>query len=213
LSAWPTCFAACTARYQCSHIFGETPYWGAFYSFGSADDLRHNIVRVVDEKGQIVVSNTYGERPMAISFDKVVSQQLGPPASGNTLTFEYHDLEIEAGVRYTSTYGDNPKWPGPYSTPDPTIAHPWSTDAGPTWIGEDLCPSTCADDSCKVHSYLPPLVDPSIYAAQAVVIRDLHDISRIQYLGPNFDILREISSRTNRKLRDVAQTVIKEATA
>jgi GAF domain-containing protein len=28
-----------------------------------------------------------------------------------------------------------------------------------------------------------------------------------------FDILREISSRTNRKLRDVAQTVIKEATA
>jgi hypothetical protein len=48
------------------------------YFFGTFDDLVHNLVDVVDEAGQVVVHNDYGEDPWGVSFDRVIDQHLGP---------------------------------------------------------------------------------------------------------------------------------------
>ena len=90
----------------------------AFYSFGAYSDLAHNITDIVDEQGQTVVRNEYGEDPSDVSFDRVVRQEIGGGDDENVVTFKYHDLEIEGGNAPIYPPPGVQRFPGPYSQPD-----------------------------------------------------------------------------------------------
>lgn len=192
LGGMTTCFDACASRYQCQHPNGSQSY--GFYSYGVADDLKHNIVEVLDEKGQPVVTNTYDVDPAKVDFDKVIRQQLGPGSGDNTIIFSYHDLQVEAGVKALPTY-NGIQWPYPYSTPDPIVVNPFGSGAG-SWNPQQLCPGYCSnvDGGCAAQSYLDPVADPAgVYQnpTNAIVIHDLHGRIRVQYLDDDTNIVRE----------------------
>lgn len=87
------CVGTCLSNYQCQATFNGETNARSFYSFGVADDLRHNLTDVFDETNALVVHNEYGTTPWDISFDRVISQHLGPDSGDpNVVTFEYHDL-------------------------------------------------------------------------------------------------------------------------
>ena len=91
--------------------------------------------------------------PGDVSFDKVVSQQLGPPQPGvnSLITFEYHDFAIEA--RQRPIYSSEEHWAGPYSTPNPLVVNPLLPSS--TWVAEDLC-RRCATRRCLVAAARSP---------------------------------------------------------
>jgi YD repeat-containing protein len=181
----PNCVSGCLGRYQCEGAVDLRPH----YSFGSVDDLLHNITDITDERGAPIVHNDYGEDPWSISFDRVVSQRLGPPADEpNTLTFEYHDLTLEA-------HGSPiPQSPG--STPDPTNVVPASA-----YAENYFCPVSgqCLPGpggGCSIYNYGDPKPDHygvRVAATNAVVVHDLHGVTRTQYFDKTWNLIREVN--------------------
>lgn len=192
----PDCLTGCLTHHQCELTNG--PQTQPFYSFGSYDDLAHNITDIVDAAGNLEVRNTYGEVPWDVSFDRVVSQTLGGASDeANTITFAYHDLAIESGnVPIHAPAGLTP-WPGPYSTPDPTNVVQQSQ-----YVEQSLCPKIgCAnapDGTCSLWMYTTPqsgalqgLAPPK--PMNAVVIKDLYGTTRTQYYDSDYDLIREVN--------------------
>jgi hypothetical protein len=195
-----TCIDGCEQSNQCERVINGTTY--AVYAAGVMAELNNDITDVKDSKGQLVVHNVYGEDPTWVSFDKVTSQQINSASSDNTITFEYHDLQMEADLQlpiYTSPSGP-PKYLGEFfSIADPNVTKfklaPKQTMA--------ICPRFCpgGGSSCPVVDYGPAFVDgitnnPSAMTA-AVVIHDLHGLTRIQYLDATADAIREVTVETN----------------
>ena len=189
----PDCWHACIARYQCRDVSNLQ----AGYAFGSYDDLAHNLIDVVDEAGQRVVHNDYGENPWDVSFDRVIDQHLGPDGADlNVVSFAYHDLQLESSPPAV------PESPG--STPDPINVVPQGV-----YAEDQLCPQAagCAlgpDGTCSIKTYesptpvvaeFPSIERPS--PATAVVITDIHGVTRTQYFDVQYNLIREVNVSAN----------------
>jgi RHS repeat-associated protein len=180
---------------------GGNPQY-AFWSFGTFDDLAHNITDIYDERGKLEVHNTYGEVPWIVSFDRVTSQKLGGASDENTtVSFVYHDLNIEAAGGVSLPAGTT-AYPGPYSTPDPT-----NVVAKPQYQESTLCPrsascGTAPDGTCSIASYGAPVASvgtgtqPPV-PTSAVVITDVHGTVRTQYYDSDANLIREVNDTTH----------------
>jgi RHS repeat-associated protein len=190
----PDCWSGCQTRYQCHKQMDSSGTAYSIYDFGKPDDLRHNIVEVRDEKGEIEVDNTYGVDPSRYDFDKVISQKLGTATSGNVITFDYHDLAFESGNATPILYGDQSvAWHGAPSTSDPIVIDE-KIPGSAAWDGLDLCSVTCTAESCGAVTYGPAIHDVNnVYQANsyATVIHDIHGQTRVQYLNLGYNIVRE----------------------
>ena len=202
----PTCVEGCEYTNQCQMIRNETKY--AFYAGGLSKELNNDITDIYDSKGHLVVHNDYGEDRASVSFDKVTRQQISSASSDNNITFEYHDLAIERRSDGAPIYTDPtdpsrpPHWPGPYSPPDSTGIVQRFLLSPDTVI--NLCPAICpgGEVSCgTVKDYGPATQTQGNEFADsmtwAVVIHDLHSLTRVQYLDQAFMLLREVTVETN----------------
>jgi RHS repeat-associated protein len=199
----PDCMNGCLQRWQCEATFdqGKGPERFSFYSFGTLADLKYNLTDIYDEKDQLVVHNTYGGNAADVSFDRVISQQIGPSGGNpNVITFEYHDLNLEAAGALIYTRPSTRNWPGPYSTPDPSYVQPLYVPVD-GYQPLQACPATCATTdpntgACLYRTYGAPVTPPPLLALPytpraAVVIRDLHN-TRTRYYNASFDLIREV---------------------
>src|SRR5262249_41062825 len=91
-------------------------------------------------------------------------------------------------------YGSHPYEGGVYSQPNPIVVNPFVPNSA--WTSLNLCPATCVDEACDYYSYGPIQPDGSNPWHQvpftAIVIHDLHDITRVQYLNKGGGIVREV---------------------
>lgn len=192
----PDCVNGCMTAHQCKMSWGVPVQ--AFYSFGGYDDLAHNITDIYDEQGNRIVHNDYGETPWDVSFDRVQLQTLAGVADDtNTISFQYHDLDVEAGNALVYLPARTQRHPGPYSTPDPT-----NVVAAAQYVEGTLCPRascvTAPDGTCSIWSYNAPVTSnaqgtqPTI-PKNAVVITDVHGIKRTQYYDANYNLIREVN--------------------
>jgi RHS repeat-associated protein len=193
----PDCMTGCLQRYQCNGLFPSMPDPTQPYpyiSFGAAGDLTHNITDVYDESGQLVVHNEYGTVPWNVSYDHVISQQLGPgqPAAANetnVMTFQYHDLNIET---QGGTYAPVGYYNGPYSIADSDHVLPiWNFNA------LNICPISAqgtneANTPIGYKIYGPAVIDTTVRPATAVVITDVHGNTHTQYYDQEFNVLRQV---------------------
>ena len=74
---------------------GKTTFYGysgaSTFNFNpSRAFLSHNLIAIVDPKGQTYLFNTYGQDPDSYEFDRVVEQQFGDP--DQVYTFAYKEL-------------------------------------------------------------------------------------------------------------------------
>lgn len=123
-----TCQDSCvdTCVGQVAHPTGQPTY-------GRPSDLSHNLLKVYDGAGVVVLDNTYGTDIHSPDFDRVLSQDFG----GHLLQYRHYDLD---GLRR-----------GIIETPVETGHHGlFELDPTPT----QLCPSGCVDE--------PPLAGPSV---------------------------------------------------
>ena len=199
----PGCLQGCLQYRQCLMSWGVPT--NAFWSFGSDDDLVHNITDIYDERGKLEVHNEYGETPWDVSFDRVVVQKTGGASDENTtVKFAYHDLVIEqaGGVSILPPPGAS-IWAGPYSKPDPMNVVP-----RPQYGEGSVCPraSGCTnapDGTCSLASYdgaVPFVVYPTEapIPASATVITDVHGITRTQYFDSDMNLIREVNDLAHR---------------
>lgn len=199
LHARPTCYDGCTYKQQCTEVRNGKKY--AIYAYGLNKELANNIIEVRDEKNQLVVRNEYGTDRAASSFGKVTRQQLGSGTGDNVIAFEYHDL-TDYHPTYSPTSGP-PAWPGSYKTPDPTGVIARYLLPRDTVL--TICPKKCAisnsDGACRAYDYEPAKEErgrePFDFITSAVLIHDLHGITRLQYLGQGYDLRREVTVETN----------------
>ncbi|MCK4659818.1 MAG: DUF4347 domain-containing protein [Phycisphaerae bacterium] len=79
------------------HECPEGKTWTYTYTTGFADDrLNHNLLTVIDGKGQTYIQNVYAETadPLDFLYDRVVSQYYGGTATDDAPRFDYTYLEI-----------------------------------------------------------------------------------------------------------------------
>lgn len=199
----PNCLDGCENEYQCSSLEGDPQFQlrVAAYAGGIEAELANDITEIDDSKGNLVVSNVYGEDRRLVSFEKVVSQTLGSSSTDNTITFQYHDLNIEAhgAPIYNNTNGEFP-WDGQYSSPDPTV-----NQYSRFTTKLDICPTTCPGGGsvCATFDYSRPVEYVAGFEEQgsrptvfATVIHDLHGRNRIQYLDQDFYVMKEVALDT-----------------
>jgi YD repeat-containing protein len=164
------------------------------YAFGLPPELYHNLTRIQDGDGRLVVENTYGEDPFSPSFDRVIKHVLGQ-GTDNVMTFEYHDLHVE-------------------STPQGK-AQPFSSFVTPLGSFEavNVCPRTCinshtvydpirkethkiCDEFGNSYEAVERFNGPKQTAqapAHAVVVHDIHGVVRTTYHDSFWRLLREVN--------------------
>jgi len=187
----PDCMTGCEKRYQCTGVFADPIGAGqySFYSFGRPADLSHNIEYVLDEHNVTVVHNVYGVDPWDVSFDKVIRQEY---EGGDSITFEYHDLNVEAGQAPIYTAPGTNNYSAVYSAPDAQYVTPKASFAQPFY-----CPQsgqTVILDGTGIWEYGYPVGNSYEVPASAVVVRDMHGITRTQYYDHSFNLLREVNA-------------------
>jgi RHS repeat-associated protein len=125
------CRRVCSSKQPVTGIsrgFNTAPGASFFRTYGVPSDIAHNLTRVVDGDDRTIIVNGYGKNPLLPDFDRVNRQTLGLQ-SDKRLTFEYHDLKLEA-----SGIG-NPNIPAEGSS----LVSPVGS-----FVPVDVCPRTCA---------------------------------------------------------------------
>jgi len=90
----PYCFAsscesACESYFQ--YVDGNGDRLWASYAYGHPSELEHNLTRVLNGEGQVVVENIYDTNPLSPTFNKVIQQHWGSGWVG----LDFHDLVLE----------------------------------------------------------------------------------------------------------------------
>jgi RHS repeat-associated protein len=213
-NALPDCQTGCRQRWQCEATFPDSGSAARFsyYSFGVSDDLKYDLTDIYDENDQLVVHNTYGGNSADVSYDRVVSQQIGPSGGNpNVLTFEYHDFGVETGNSPVYIRPYTRRWPAPPSPPDPTYVQSL-TGSSNLYEPVQACPWSCTTKdpntgACLYRSYAPARklsgLDVIPYLPKtAVVVRDMHGATRTLYYNSTFDILREVVAKNDTAQED-----------
>jgi RHS repeat-associated protein len=192
------CYSGCEESYQCQEASNGTTY--AVYAAGALRELDNDITDVYDSNGTLTVHNTYSIDQSSVDFDKVISQTIGIGGGDSTITFDYHDLLAEGGLEPTPVYvadGGAPAGTGKWSTPDPVVQQYALAPLQYMQVCPHACPGGGA--SCAVYDYGAPILQTSEVSnpaqmVAAVVIHDLHGVTRIQYLDSLAEVLREVNA-------------------
>jgi RHS repeat-associated protein len=140
------------------------------YIYGVKPALTHNLMKVIDGDGRVLVDNTYGEDPHSPDFDKVITHRQGDEAN-NTITFTYYDLQA----------------PMPSARPDDQfVVHVTQFNS------LDICPSGGPSPASFLLG--PHPVQPPKYAT---VIHDIDGVIRTNYHDPGWRLIRSINHTAN----------------
>jgi RHS repeat-associated protein len=199
---------------------GNQQKWLPFWTAGGWNDLKNNITDVTDENGNRVVHNDYSSDISNVYYDRVNTQVLGPTTDlPNTIYFDYHDLDIEANGLEVYTLRNNnydasgnllakPKPGDPYHYVQgdgenfvsvwyfsPSVADPDHvlSMARLATVRYDVCPALgTSTTSPQYQTYdVPKTSTTQPVPTRALVIEDLHGVTRTKYLDANYNLVRE----------------------
>jgi len=217
-----TCIAMCESSV---HVPVDKNSNGHLYHFGVMREQKHNLVFIADSQPRSVIVNKYGPDPTDVSFNKVTDQLIGEvDKPENHVTFEYHDLKLEAQA------SPNPPGSNPPSQPNPSLVVPRSQFQA-KWIcmvapslphsgGSWPLPFSSTSQYSPYNAYthggggsciqgvdgncLPPIWRDDLRILEqlaqvprwATVIHDLGGVVKTKYFDEKWNLLREVNHAT-----------------